>query len=274
MVISGVIPNYNGGEKLVKTVNLCLEYCDEVLVVDDYSQDNSISNLVKRVRNKKLKILKNEKNSGASYCRNKGFSESIGNKVLFIDNDCYLNKVNFKKMLEYKGDIVYPKIIDSNKKLYNYHKGQKYLQNSVCFIISREKFEKIGGFDENIIIYMDDVEFFYRCYKDKLTFRYIANAEGYHDGKKSMSNISRIFFLNLKNTVYFCLKHKRFGLLKDDFPNLLTVLLNLRRAIINKDRLYNKNITNYRIVTFLKSLGTIMSGIKLYITRKSTGEYF
>jgi len=268
MKISCVIPNYNGGKRLIKCVNLCLTYCDEVIVVDDCSTDSSIKSLkLIKKKNKKLKFFKNKDNSGASYSRNFGFSKTNYSRVLFIDSDCYFDKKNFKKLIKHDSDIVYPKIINIDKTIYNRFYNQKYLQNSVCFLIKRSKFKKVGGFDENLKFYMDDVEFFFRCYKLKLSDLYVHKSEGFHDAKISKKVSSKKFFLNLQNTTYFCLKHKR-GIISNGFPTWITVVINLYRCFLNRDRLYHLPLTESKLKSLKGGFKAIHSGFKNYFNRE------
>ncbi|MCA9487689.1 MAG: glycosyltransferase [Nanoarchaeota archaeon] len=267
MKVSGLIANYNGGKKVVKSVKLCLEYCDEVIFVDDKSNDGSYEK-VKKIKNEKLKIFRNKINSGASYSRNICAKKASFQNLLFVDNDCYFDKKNFKKILGFKEDIIYPRIIDTTQNIYNHIPG-RYLQNSVCFFISKKNFKKVKGFDEKIRIYMDDVDFFFRCWKMGLKIKYIEDSKGFHDSKKSKETISNNFFKNLENTVYFCLKHKRFGISKEEFPNTLTILANLRRSILNKDRLYGMELSEKKINSFLKAIKSIVNGARYYLKTRN-----
>jgi len=265
MKVSCVIPNYNGGDKVVKAAKLALKYSTEVIVIDDCSTDQSILKLNK-IKDKKIKILQNKVNRGSSYSRNLGAKKSKEEYILFLDSDCYLDKKNFQKFKKRKGDILYPKIIDSIGKIYNYETNQKYLFNSVCFLMNKRDFDKVGGFDENIPIYMDDVDFFYRCYKMGLKTTYIPKSIGYHDSNKSNDAIAKSFFNNVKNTVYFCLKHRR-KFQKDGFPSWFTVFLNIRRSLINRDRFYGEKITNSRFKTFFYGLKEISKGFKMFLNK-------
>jgi GT2 family glycosyltransferase len=262
MSISCVITNYNGDSRLKTTVNYALKYSDEVIVIDDCSTDNSLKE-IRKIKNKRLRIYKNERNSGASYSRNRGYKIARNDRILFLDNDCYLKKKDFEKLLKYKEDIVYPKIIDINGKVYNHYAGQKYIHNSVCFLIIKQLFARAGCFDENIRIYMDDVDFFYRCYKCGLSEKCVLGSVGFHDSKKSTANVSKNFFLNLQNTVYFCIKNRRF-FQSDGFPNILTIFANIRRCVINKDRLYGLRLADKRTQALIMGLRSIYNGILLY----------
>tara|TARA_Y100000310_G_C20660976_1_gene804759 strand:- start:528 stop:1340 length:813 start_codon:yes stop_codon:yes gene_type:complete len=263
--VSCIIPNFNGGAKLIKSIKLCISYCDEVIVIDDCSKDDS-KVLLKKIKSKKLIILKNGSNKGSSYSRNRGARKAKFGNLLFIDSDCYLTKVNFEKLVLGRREIIYPRIIDSTRKDYNSYNGQTYIDNSVCFFLKKKDFFDVGGFDEKIKIYMDDVEFFFKCYKEGLTSRYVDRSIGRHDaGQKTPESISKGFFLNLKHTVYFCLKHKR-GLKKEIFPTWFTVFANLRRSLLNKDRFYDTPLTGSKPKTFCKSLVSIIEGFRLYFS--------
>ena len=262
MKSSCIIPNYNGGKKLIKCVKLCLTYADEVIVVDDCSTDSSVK-LLHSIKNDKLRIFKNPVNSGASYSRNFGFGKARYSLLLFVDSDCYLNRNNFRKLLKYKADIIYPKIINIDETIYNRFKAQTYLQNSVCFLMKKKTFKKMGGFDEKIKFYMDDVEFFFRCYKSELSDLYAPESEGFHDAVISKGVSSKKFFLNIKNTTYFCLKHHR-GVISKGFPTWITILVNMRRCFLNRDRLYNQPLAKTKIRAFGGGLKAVWGGFIIY----------
>jgi len=263
MKVSCIIPNYNSGNKLLKVAKLCLTYSDEVMVVDDKSTDNSLR-LLNTIKDKRLKIFRNKSNKGSSYSRNLGFKKSKNDHLLFIDSDCYLNKKSFLKLTTFDEEIIYPKIVDTSGKIYNYLGKGKYIQNSVCFLIKKSTFKKIGGFDEKIKIYMDDVDFFFRCYNSGVSLQYVPASKGVHDSnKKTLEAISRSFFSNLKNTVYFCLKNKR-GITPQEFPTWVTIFANIRRAFLNKDRFYNQPLASNRLVAIFNAFKSILEGFILY----------
>ncbi|MBI4682280.1 MAG: glycosyltransferase family 2 protein [Nitrospirae bacterium] len=89
--ISIVIPNYNKAE----TIGKCLEAAFssdynnyEVIVVDDYSDDNSVE-IIKKFP---CKLICLESRSGTSIARNTGALNSSGDVIFFIDADCLVLK--------------------------------------------------------------------------------------------------------------------------------------------------------------------------------------
>ena len=53
--------------------------------------------------------------------------------------------------------------------------------SGVCFAIKRKNFLKIGGFDENIFLYMEDTELSWKINANNLKILYIPQAIIYHD---------------------------------------------------------------------------------------------
>ncbi|MEJ2348130.1 MAG: glycosyltransferase, partial [Patescibacteria group bacterium] len=82
MIISSIILTRNEEEKVVSCIK-CLDFCDEIIVVDDNSSDETrklAQKLGARVYKKKLK------NNFAAQ-RNYGLEKARGEWILFIDAD-------------------------------------------------------------------------------------------------------------------------------------------------------------------------------------------
>lgn len=126
MKISIVIPCYNS-YKFMSNCLITLEKQSvdifEVIIVDDYSTDNSYNKLLQYQKNTKLKmkVLKLNKNSGPGIARNKGIKEAKGEYILFCDSDDWYEQ-NFIEILlkniEKNSEIIlydYNKIIRNKK---------------------------------------------------------------------------------------------------------------------------------------------------------------
>ncbi len=125
MLISIIILTYNSKNYLEKSLHSIFSQKNEkkfeVIVVDNGSSDNSEKFI--RTNFPSVKILRNERNRGASYARNQGIEISTGDYLMFMDSDAYLGS-NFLPFLEYvlediPQDVsaISPKILnaDSNK---------------------------------------------------------------------------------------------------------------------------------------------------------------
>lgn len=93
MKISIIIPNYNGEDLLRKNLSHVIDavkYYErkskekvEIIIVDDRSTDNSLEQL----KEKELKIFKNDKNLGFSSTVNRGVEQSSGDIVVLLNTD-------------------------------------------------------------------------------------------------------------------------------------------------------------------------------------------
>lgn len=90
----------------------------EVIVVDDGSDDNTYNMLKSLKVNFNLRLLRNEKNHGAAFCRNQAIEIARGNIIIFSDSDF----------------IVPHNFISGHLK---YHKNS--LNTAVCALISWKK---------------------------------------------------------------------------------------------------------------------------------------
>lgn len=73
-------------EKAIKSV----KFCDEIIVIDDYSEDRTIDEVYKVkkfIKLKSLKVYKRHLNGDFSAQRNFGLEKAMGEWVLFIDVD-------------------------------------------------------------------------------------------------------------------------------------------------------------------------------------------
>ena len=105
-MVSIVIPMYNVERVILRTIKSILEQeIDnmEILLVDDCSTDSTYSICKKYIADNKISnisVIKNEKNAGPSYTRNRGMKIAKGNYLVMLDADDYYEKNTIKKMLE------------------------------------------------------------------------------------------------------------------------------------------------------------------------------
>jgi len=90
-LVSIVVPVYNAARFLEKTIASVQNqtYTNwELILVDDYSTDNSFEIIQKYLKNdKRIKLFMNSVNSHAAVTRNKGIDESKGRYIAFLDAD-------------------------------------------------------------------------------------------------------------------------------------------------------------------------------------------
>jgi glycosyltransferase involved in cell wall biosynthesis len=176
--ISVVIPNYNSGS----TIGKCLEAVlsskydpFEVIVVDDGSSDSSLD----IINAFPCKLIQLHKHAGASRARNTGARESAGEIIFFIDADCIVAEDTLslvhKAMRAHEAHVIggsyTPLPYDNNffsifqSVFINYselkRKEPDYIATHSMAIV-KGVFEKSGGFPEQFLPIIEDVELSHR----------------------------------------------------------------------------------------------------------------
>ena len=89
-LVSIIMPSYNTApfiEKSIRSV-LAQSYTNwELIIVDDCSKDNTDVVVEPYLKDVRIKLSKNEKNSGAAVSRNRALREAKGKWIAFLDSD-------------------------------------------------------------------------------------------------------------------------------------------------------------------------------------------
>ena len=100
--ISVIIPTYNRGKIIEDSINSVLNQTFknlEIVVVDDGSTDNT-EEILKKIKDERLKYIKLTQNNGASYARNIGIKNAIGQFIAFQDSDDIFYPYKLEKQLK------------------------------------------------------------------------------------------------------------------------------------------------------------------------------
>lgn len=127
-MISVIIPSYNRKKYIMRSIQSVLNQTIkdiELIVVDDGSSDNTEEILLK-IKDKRFKYIKLEKNMGACFARNIGIQAAKGEYIAFQDSDDCWKKNKLEKQLN--------ALIKSNADLI-FCKMCRYLKNSTKFKI-------------------------------------------------------------------------------------------------------------------------------------------
>lgn len=103
--VSVIIPTYNRKQMLFECVDSILlqTYPNiEIIIVDDCSPDGTSEDFAAKYNSDKIIYIKNDKNMGVSYNRRRGYNQSHGEYIVFMDDDDYYtdNKF-FEKAVNY-----------------------------------------------------------------------------------------------------------------------------------------------------------------------------
>jgi len=178
--LSIIIPNYNG----IRTIGLCLEALSafrdeacEIVVVDDCSRDGSVEVIEKYP----CKLIRLRAHAGASGARNAGASASRGEHLFFIDNDCIVTDGTVprvrKNISEQPPDVVVGGTYTAvpydagffssfQSAFINYFETKNinapdYIATH-ALLIRAASFKEMGGFKEDFLPILEDVEFCHR----------------------------------------------------------------------------------------------------------------
>ncbi len=180
LVISIIIPNYNGSRTIGKCLDSIFAFDDrarEVIVIDDRSEDGS-SDIIRKFP---CRLIQFEKHAGASSARNAGAFSSRGDVLFFIDADCLIKddtlSIIRKRLSGQPKDL----IIGGTYTLVPFDPGFfsrfqsafiNYFETKKCdnpdylathaLAIRAETFKRIGGFKEDFLPILEDVEFCHR----------------------------------------------------------------------------------------------------------------
>lgn len=160
-LISIITPLYNSEKYIRETIESVLNQTYknwEMLIVDDCSKDNGVKIVNEYVlKDKRIKLFKNEKNEGVSFTRNRAIDLSQGKYIAFLDSDDLWKKEKLKKQILFmeknnidlsytgyekinmdgslRGEIKVPEKLDYKELLKN------CLINCISGVYRKEKFE-------------------------------------------------------------------------------------------------------------------------------------
>lgn len=164
----------------------------EVIIVDNGSSDSSVESIEKEIKEaENISIIKNKENLGFSKGNNLGEKKAKGRNLLFLNSDTQILDQGFLKMVNFlenheKVGILGGRLknLDGSSqksvgKFYNLFnvflmllgaeklgllrespKKEKKVDwvSGACLMIKSNLFKKIGGFDENFFMYVEDME--------------------------------------------------------------------------------------------------------------------
>ena len=169
--ISIIVPFNNGKQYLERCIsNLSkIEYDYEIILIDDFSKDNS-EQIAKKYNNTKY-FYTNEETTGVGNARNIGIEKASGKYIMFVDVDDKIEKDLFKNlekymnqnidMIKYKMKIIKEKEFYADGPIFEEINGEdafnklcfedKYLDSPCLYLIKKELFERTNlCFEKNV----------------------------------------------------------------------------------------------------------------------------
>lgn len=213
----------------------------EYILVDNNSQDGSLVYLKNEVKKyKNFKVIANNRNAGYSAGNNLGANHAKGNYFLFLNNDTRVQNRSFVSMTEFLennrgADILGGELVNTDGKpqvsvgtFYSTFSFLIYILGTqrfglidknpdiirkvdwvkgACMMIRRKVFEELHGFDEQIFMYVEDMELCYRAKKSGHNTWFYPDARVLH-AEQGSSNRQFAIVNIYKSLIFFYKKHR------------------------------------------------------------------
>ena len=248
--VTAIIVNWNDKDVIIDCIQSLLEQDRnqiDIIISDNGSEDGSVDSLRRRFPS--IKIIENRKNLGFGSAINRGLSLAKGDYLLFLNSDLKLHSKcvgELVKLLESDSNAggAIPKILHIDQQntinslgvLINYTGiaypnllGQKDPNwtkpfESACggiFMLRREVYETVGGFDEDLFLYHEDHDLSWRIRLAGWHLKVIPQAIMYHHYKFNKG--VQKYYSSEKNRLYLLLKNMEVKTLALICPALIIV---------------------------------------------------
>lgn len=178
-LISVIVPSYNQAQYLDECLQSVLDQTVEnweCIIINDGSPDHT-EEVAERWTKKdsRFKYFFKE-NGGVSSARNYGIKRAIGEWILPLDGDDFINTGYILEASKYFSEnvkIIYGNatkfgIVNENWILPQYTAQKMAVFNIIhnCAFFKKENFDKLGGYDENMLHGLEDWEFWINLLKN------------------------------------------------------------------------------------------------------------
>lgn len=110
-LVSIIMPSYNCGEfveETIRSVQAQTYQNWEIIFMDDCSTDDTIRMVLElKEKDPRIKLFKNEKNSGAAVSRNKALREARGRWIAFLDSDDLWEPTKLERQVRFMAENGY-----------------------------------------------------------------------------------------------------------------------------------------------------------------------
>ena len=195
-----IIIHRNNFDRLSKVLESVFKYKqvnDEIIVIDNFSSDDSVKTLEKTYSLNEIKVIKNTCNAGYGFACNQGMHLASGEFFLLCNNDIELKSDTLEKFeiffkLDPSAGLIGPQMfspIGQKMRSYSTNKpgirsqldlfGRSYLEKKVknfskvstlrgaCLAVNRKMVNELGMYDEEFYFYHEETEWCIRINKSE-----------------------------------------------------------------------------------------------------------
>lgn len=322
MTFAVAILNYNGSILLKKFIPKLIKNCHhaKIYVIDNKSTDSSLSSLSKF--SDKINVIKLPFNYGYAKGYNEGVKQIKEDVIVFLNNDAvFLENKSFNEIYKIfnKDDhisIAQPRIINyNNVEKYEYagasggyidffgypfcrgrilntiENSDKYQStreifwaSGSCFIIRKDIFNLLDGFDEDFFCHMEEIDLCWRLknLNSKYKIITIGKSKVYHIGGGTMNyGTYKKNYLNFRNSYMMLIKNlpKKYFFVSIFFRTLIDFFIFLISLITFRFKIafpiisaYYYNLINLR--NNIKKRNVIETNFKYFYTKSILVNYY
>ncbi|MEK7660827.1 MAG: glycosyltransferase family 2 protein [Pseudomonadota bacterium] len=214
----------------------------KTIVVDNGSSDNSVE-IAKKYG---AHVIENHANLGFGVANNIGVKAAPTPWVLMLNPDIEIDEASIRALLTATKTydnigIIAPRIVENDGRVFiqprsllsPFHLNQAKnmtpngdcclpFLSGACFLINRDSFLELGGFDENIFLFYEDDDLCRRFFDSSLSLIHIDGATALHArGKSTQPQKGRVFLARYHmawSRIYVC---RKYGIKPKSFADLL-----------------------------------------------------
>jgi len=214
----------------------------EIVVIDNDSSDDSIEQLkILRSKYKQIHLIENNSNIGFGKANNQAAKEATGEYILLLNSDTVVLNGAVEKLLEFaktnpQAHFVGGKLLNTNRTaqastapFYSlpvvfaalFLKGDHWgltrsspnatkkvgWVSGACILTKKNYYEKLGGFDKDVFLYMEEVDLLYRAKQEGFNTYFFPEAQFIHIGFASSGSRSKPIVQVFKGFMYLYKKH-------------------------------------------------------------------
>ncbi|HBO97408.1 MAG TPA: hypothetical protein DD648_05190 [Candidatus Omnitrophica bacterium] len=322
-LVSVVVVNYNGKHYLKDCIDSILSSATakyEIIIADNHSSDGSESHIQAAfpTQSGKIRFLALDKNYGPAKARNEGVKIAKGRYIAFLDNDtkvecnwlnkaidlfrsdekigciqCKLLLMDQKDRLDYAGEylghrgFLVQRAQHKEIDLGQYDQEVEILAaKSAGMFIRKDVFKKIGGFDEDYFIYVEETDLGWRSWLLGFKTVFCPGSIVYHKFSTSSAILSKerhdynVRFHGAKNYITTLVKNLSFRnmvsilpahlciwfiftiflIVTGNFRSAMYILKGASWVVINIDRVIGKRVSIQK--------GRVLSDEEIFIGHK------
>jgi len=254
-----IIPTFNG----LRFLQTCLDALHrqtytrhEIIVVDDASSDDTVAYL--QAEQTDVRVVTLESNRGLAAACNAGAAAAQGDILVMLNNDTEVERpwlaelilpfahpeigsvaskmllFDRRTVLHNTGDQMGADGIPRNRGVWEEDRGQ-YDQQTMVFgacggavAYRRAMWEEVGGFDEDLFMYLEDVDLAWRAQMAGWTARFAPRARVYHHLSATGGGVLASYYTG-RNTLWVLYKNMPRALLRRYWPRIVAAQLRVAR---------------------------------------------